>query len=590
MAKIRNDKGKGLRCYIYTRVSTEMQIDGYSLDAQEESLRKAAAYHEMQVVHVFSDEGKSGKNTTGRPEFQEMMRRISNGNEDRVDYVLVFKLSRFGRNTADVLNNVQLMEDFGVNLLAVEDNIDSAGSAGKLMISVIAAVAEIERENIAAQTMAGRRQKAKEGKWNGGQAPYGYRIKDGVLEIDEAEAEVVRLIFDRYNHHEQGANGVARWLNNNGYTKKTVKNREGTAFSAHFIKIILDNPVYIGKIAYGRRKTEKIEGTRNEYHKVKQAEGDYDLWDGRHPAIIDEKTWAETRAKREETSYKREKTHSLEHEHVLSGILKCPVCGDSMYGVPGRKKRPDGSYYENSLNTFYYVCKHRRVVDGKKCTFKAYINQDDLDTEVRHLLRDLWENGEADNLMQYAMNMHSDKDQLENRLKELEQNRHKAILEKDRRIAEIDRLDILDPLFEMKYADSNERLTKAYEKIEGIDYDIREVETDLTTQMEAEATKKGAHEALVQITENWDEWTSSQKKRLVQAWIKELHLFTKKQKSGAWIKGIVFQFPVVVFGQVSDAFDFPADADDPDESFQQQETTDETVVLLSQRRPTPQST
>ena len=63
------------------------------------------------------------------------------------------------------------------------------------MISVIAAVAEIERENIAAQTMAGRRQKAKEGKWNGGQAPYGYRIKDGVLEIDEAEAEVVRLIF-----------------------------------------------------------------------------------------------------------------------------------------------------------------------------------------------------------------------------------------------------------------------------------------------------------------------------------------------------------------------------------------------------------
>ncbi len=121
-----------------------------------------------------------------------------NGNEDKVDYVLVFKLSRFGRNTADVLNNVQFMEDYGVNLLAVEDQIDSAGSAGKLMISVIAAVAEIERENINTQTMAGRRQKAREGKWNGGQAPYGYCIKDGVLEIDEEEAAVVRQIFDRY--------------------------------------------------------------------------------------------------------------------------------------------------------------------------------------------------------------------------------------------------------------------------------------------------------------------------------------------------------------------------------------------------------
>ena len=101
--------------------------------------------------------------------------------------------------------------------------------------------------------------------------------------------------------------------------------------------------------------------------------------------------------------------------------------------------------------------------------------------------------------------------------------------------------------------------------------------------MEAKATKKDAHEALVQITEKWDAWTSSQKKRLVQAWIKELHLFTQKQKSGAWIKGIVFQFPVVVFGQVSDAFNFPADADDPDESFQQQETTDDIFWPLPAR-------
>ena len=255
-----------------------------------------------------------------------------------------------------------------------------------------------------------------------------------------------------------------------------------------------------------------------------------------------------------------------------------------MYGVPGRKKRPDGTYYENSLNTFYYVCKHRRVVDGKKCTFKAYINQNDLDTEVRYLLRDLWEGGEADKLMQYALNQHSDKDQLENRLKELRENRHKAILEKDRRIAEADRLDILDPMYEMKYADCEKRLTAAYAKIEGIDHDIQEVETDLTTQLEAEATKRDAHEALMQITEKWDSWSSAEKKRLVQAWIKELHLFPKQQKNGVWIQRIVFQFPVVVFGQVSDAFEFPADVDDPNGNFQQQETTDETVVLMSRVR------
>ena len=83
-----------------------------------------------------------------------MLNDIQDGKDD-VSYVLVFKLSRFGRNAADVLNSLQLMQDFGVNLICVEDGIDSSKDAGKLMISVLSAVAEIERENIRTQTMAG---------------------------------------------------------------------------------------------------------------------------------------------------------------------------------------------------------------------------------------------------------------------------------------------------------------------------------------------------------------------------------------------------------------------------------------------------
>ena len=84
----------------------------------------------MQVVSIFSDEGRSGKNTIGRLQFQKMMCRIQNRNEDRVDYVLMFKLFRFGRNAADVLNNLQIMQDFCVNLICVEDGIDSASAVG----------------------------------------------------------------------------------------------------------------------------------------------------------------------------------------------------------------------------------------------------------------------------------------------------------------------------------------------------------------------------------------------------------------------------------------------------------------------------
>ena len=107
-----------------------MQVDGYSLDAQRDKLRKYAAYEDMIVAGEYSDEGFSGKNIQGRQEFQRMLNDIQDGKDD-VSYVLVFKLSRFGRNAADVLNSLQLMQDFGVNLICVEDGIDSSKGCRK---------------------------------------------------------------------------------------------------------------------------------------------------------------------------------------------------------------------------------------------------------------------------------------------------------------------------------------------------------------------------------------------------------------------------------------------------------------------------
>ena len=110
-----------------------MQVDGYSLDALRDKLRKYAAYEDMVVAGEYSDEGFSGKNIQGRQEFQRMLNDIQDC-KDGVSYVLVFKLSRFGRNAADVLNSLQLMQDFGVNLICVEDGIDSSKDAGKLIV------------------------------------------------------------------------------------------------------------------------------------------------------------------------------------------------------------------------------------------------------------------------------------------------------------------------------------------------------------------------------------------------------------------------------------------------------------------------
>ena len=253
------------RCYTYTRVSTSMQVDGYSLDAQQDRLNKFAEFQKMDIVREYCDAGKSGKNITSRPEFQQMLRDVEQ-ERDGVDYILVFKLSRFGRNAADVLNSLQNIQDYGVNLICVEDGIDSSKESGKLTITVLSAVAEIERENILVQTMEGRKQKAREGKWNGGQAPLGYRLspqKDSLV-IEPAEAEIVRIIYDKYVHEGLGFKAISDYLNSRGYSREKLRKSDLTCFTPNIVKLVIGNPVYMGKIAYGRRKTEKIKGTRDQ--------------------------------------------------------------------------------------------------------------------------------------------------------------------------------------------------------------------------------------------------------------------------------------------------------------------------------------
>jgi len=361
-----------IKVYIYTRVSTTIQVDGYSLDAQKARMKAFAEYNDYEIVGEYEDAGKSGKSIEGRLEFNRMMEDIKSG-KDGVSYVLVFKLSRFGRNAADVLSTLQVMQDFGVNLICVEDGIDSSKDAGKLMISVLSAVAEIERENIRVQTMEGRIQKAREGKWNGGFAPYGYTLEKGKLYVNEEEAEAIRIIFDKYVHTDMGANGLARYLANHGIGKIQRQNGKNPLFDAALIRRILKNPVYCGKIAYGRRRTEKVHGTRNDYRLVEQ--DNYLLVDGLHEALVSEELWHDAQVKLVAQAKKYEKVnHGKDNKvHLLTGLLKCPICGAGMYGNKSVKHKADGTKYKDF---YYYGCKHRTMTRGHKCDYKKQIHEE----------------------------------------------------------------------------------------------------------------------------------------------------------------------------------------------------------------------
>lgn len=102
------------------------------------------------------------------------------------------------------------------------------------------------------------------------------------------------------------------------------------AFSAPFVVDVLDNPIYMGKIAYGRRRAEKKVGTRNEMHVVVQS--NFPIYEGQHEAIVSEETWQLAHEKRQKSAFVREKIHDINHARVLSGILRCPDCGKGMYG------------------------------------------------------------------------------------------------------------------------------------------------------------------------------------------------------------------------------------------------------------------
>ena len=217
---------EGKKCVLYPRVSTEMQVDGYSLEGQKNGLKRFADREEMEIVGIYEDAGKSGKSIEGRPAFKKMLSDIKNGLE--IDYILVYKLSRFGRNAADILNSLEFVQSYGINLICIEEGIDSSQTSGKLLISVLSAVAEIERENIIEQTMNGRREKARQGGWNGGFAPYGYYLKDNQLLIEETEAEAIRIIFDKFANSDIGLGGVAKYLNLQG-----IKNPVCFRLSSH---------------------------------------------------------------------------------------------------------------------------------------------------------------------------------------------------------------------------------------------------------------------------------------------------------------------------------------------------------------------
>ena len=531
------------KVYIYTRVSTLMQTEGYSLEAQKDKILKFADFREFDVVGEYMDAGFSGKNIAGRAEFQQMLADIRE-KKDNIKYVLVFKLSRFARNCADTLEALQFMQDYGVNLICVDDNLDSSAATGKLMISVMSAMAELERENINAQTMAGRKQKAKEGGWNGGFAPYGYQLENGRLIVQEGEAEVIREIYDLYVNTAYGPSKVAAEINKK-YKKIPRSNGYLTKFTMSIVKAILDNPVYAGKIAYGRHTTEKIDGKRNEFHIVKQTDQEkIIIAEGQHDAIVSLEVWEAAQEKRKANAKTKEKIDK-DHEYYLSGLLKCPSCGGPMYGIHNGRKKIKGTdeYYPLSYS---YACRSGSLETGHKCPKPQNFSEPKLMDALTAIIKSLVNDKNFGHMVDDALGQKAD-------ISEIEKEKTRCQMEVDR----LERLakqlsaehDAITPdakAANRKKADLKERWEKALEDIDDFESYIADLDAQMEKIVAADATKQQVYTLLQSFDVLFDLLDNTDKKLLIKELIEKIELYPRegRKQSGQWIKTIHFKFPM----------------------------------------------
>lgn len=300
--------------------------------------------------------------------------------------------------------------------------------------------------------------------------------KNSTLIVNPEEAEIVRIIFSKYINEGFGAERICDYLNQHGYTKKKLKKNELNYFARSFIMKILDNPVYIGKIAYGRSVTEKVKGSRDEYKRVRA--DDYMLVDGMHEAIVDQETWEATRLRRNDTGIKWEKTHSLDHEHILSGLIKCPICGTGLVGTLRRRKNKKSGEYKDD---FYYKCLHRKKINETHfCNFRLVLSQDEINHQVEEIILDMVADLDFRDYMVRKIDEKVDVSSLEAEREQVREQLRQVMGAKKKLTEMLDRLDVSDKHYDRKYQDMHDRLDILYDRISELEDIIADIEAKIS--------------------------------------------------------------------------------------------------------------
>ena len=292
---------------------------------------------------------------------------------------------------------------------------------------------------------------------------------------------------------------------------------------------------------------------------------DYLLVDGRHEALVSEEVGEQAQVKVAAQAKKYEKVNRDKREkiHLLSGILKCPVCGAGMYGNKSIKKRKDGSNYKDF---YYYGCKHRNMTRGHKCDYKKQVHEEMLDASVAEVISKLVSNPKFSDLIRNKINMEVDTGALDQEIENYKIQLRKLYHNKDTILSDMDSLDYEDKHYQRRKTDLENHLYKTYDKIDEAEELLVSAKAKKRSLLADKITGDNIYKALVFFDKLYAQMNEAEKREFLSQLVDNVQIYEERKENGQWLKSIEFKLPII-----EKEFTLSLDND----------TQNETVCLLS---------